>query len=318
MASLQRSDALSVGGLFLSAKPEYLRDAAFRILEARAQLAIDQRGTLSPQTQQASGAYQRIASGGTPSLPPAFFDSWNFGFNMAWEIDFWGGLRRAITAGEDAPAGLRGELRPGGGHDARRYRGDLRADPHRSRATIRLLNISVKTQQGNLRFHRRPPQGRLQSERVGLGPGQAEPAADPGADSALGDRHAAGFEPPLHVDGHSGDRYLERAGRPAHSHGAAHGGHRHPGRIGSPPARRAASRAFGGGGPNRSASPRGRCIRRSLSTARSAGRRKNFKDLFNSNAPGTAVSAPISNGTCSTTAASRTTFSCRTRPSSNS
>jgi NodT family efflux transporter outer membrane factor (OMF) lipoprotein len=36
-----------------------------------------------------------------PSLAGKFFDNWNYGFNLAWEIDFWGRLRRAITAGED-------------------------------------------------------------------------------------------------------------------------------------------------------------------------------------------------------------------------
>ena len=30
-----------------------------------------------------------------------FTDQWNFGFNLAWELDFWGRLRRAIAAGQD-------------------------------------------------------------------------------------------------------------------------------------------------------------------------------------------------------------------------
>ena len=82
-----------------------LRQAAFRVLEARAQLAIA-AGELFPQSQTASGGYKRIAYpalGGPFPLPaPAYFDQWNFGFNLAWELDFWGRLRRAITANEDA------------------------------------------------------------------------------------------------------------------------------------------------------------------------------------------------------------------------
>ena len=30
-----------------------------------------------------------------------FYDQWNFGFNLAWELDFWGRLRRAIAAADD-------------------------------------------------------------------------------------------------------------------------------------------------------------------------------------------------------------------------
>ena len=81
-----------------------LRQAGFRVLEARAQLAIA-KGELFPQTQQASGAYQRVAgnslASSTPSPAGKFFNNWNYGFNLAWELDFWGRLRRAITAGED-------------------------------------------------------------------------------------------------------------------------------------------------------------------------------------------------------------------------
>ena len=39
-----------------------------------------------------------------PAPPPAFsqqfFDQWNFGFNLSWELDLWGRLRRAVTAAE--------------------------------------------------------------------------------------------------------------------------------------------------------------------------------------------------------------------------
>ena len=64
-----------------------LRQAAFRILEARAQLAIA-RGELFPQTQTADGGYHRVGSSAAPGTPAVFADQWNAGFNLAWEIDF--------------------------------------------------------------------------------------------------------------------------------------------------------------------------------------------------------------------------------------
>ncbi len=82
-----------------------LRQAGYRVLEARLQLAIA-RGGLFPQTQTANGEYRRLGEGGGTGsgLHPGlglFTDQWNFGFNLAWELDFWGRLRRAITAGQD-------------------------------------------------------------------------------------------------------------------------------------------------------------------------------------------------------------------------
>jgi outer membrane protein TolC len=71
-----------------------LREAGFRVLEARAQLGIA-RGGFFPQQQFAQGAYTR--QGGRAG----FFDQWNFGFGLAWELDFWGRFRRAIEAADD-------------------------------------------------------------------------------------------------------------------------------------------------------------------------------------------------------------------------
>ena len=70
-----------------------LREAGYRVLAARAQLGIA-NGNFFPQTQDATGSYRRIGSGGT------FFDQWNFGFNLAWELDFWGRFRRAIQSAD--------------------------------------------------------------------------------------------------------------------------------------------------------------------------------------------------------------------------
>ncbi len=76
-----------------------LKDFGTRILQARAQLAIA-RGDLFPQTQDATGDYQRVAVAVGQGVPGAakFFDSWNFGFNLAWELDFWGQFRRGVLA----------------------------------------------------------------------------------------------------------------------------------------------------------------------------------------------------------------------------
>ena len=80
-----------------------LREACFRVLEARAQLGIT-KGEIFPQQQNAGGGYQRWAisenSGSAPGYTSQFFDQWNFGFNLSWELDFWGRLRRAVTAAE--------------------------------------------------------------------------------------------------------------------------------------------------------------------------------------------------------------------------
>ena len=82
-----------------------LREAGFRILQARAELAI-QMGNLFPQTQQAFGNYQRGAistlAANQQLLPNRFFSNWDLGFNLSWELDFWGRFRRAIDAAADA------------------------------------------------------------------------------------------------------------------------------------------------------------------------------------------------------------------------
>ena len=77
-----------------------LRQASFRIFEARAQLAIA-RGEMFPQTQTATGGYQRIAeSTNYFNSGPQFFNQYTLGFNLSWELDFWGRLRRAIAAAD--------------------------------------------------------------------------------------------------------------------------------------------------------------------------------------------------------------------------
>jgi NodT family efflux transporter outer membrane factor (OMF) lipoprotein len=93
-----------------------LREAGTRVLQARAQLGIA-TGGLFPQTQLAKGDYYRYALStqvanrrfnpetGTPTAGglERFSGQWDFGFSLAWELDFWGKFRRAI---ESASASL--------------------------------------------------------------------------------------------------------------------------------------------------------------------------------------------------------------------
>jgi NodT family efflux transporter outer membrane factor (OMF) lipoprotein len=83
-----------------------LREAGFRVLEARAQLCIAV-GTFFPQIQAMTGSYERegtsreTAGKTASSIAKRFFSQWNYGFNLAWELDFWGRFRRAIEASND-------------------------------------------------------------------------------------------------------------------------------------------------------------------------------------------------------------------------
>ena len=92
-----------------------LRVLGTRVLQARAQQAIAV-GSIFPQTQQAEGQYSRVGlshntfnnpsafSGlmppGTPPPPLVgnFYSDWLAGFNLSWELDFWGRFRRAIES----------------------------------------------------------------------------------------------------------------------------------------------------------------------------------------------------------------------------
>ena len=82
-----------------------LREAGWRVLQARAQLGITV-GEIFPQAQAMTGTFQREAtSGQTGSAPQKYFSRWDYGFTLSWELDFWGRFRRAIEsdrAGLDA------------------------------------------------------------------------------------------------------------------------------------------------------------------------------------------------------------------------
>jgi NodT family efflux transporter outer membrane factor (OMF) lipoprotein len=79
-----------------------LRAAGIRILEARAALGISV-GKQYPQMQEATGQISKInlsenvsPSGVTPTQTE--FDLWQAGFDVGWELDFWGKFRRGVEA----------------------------------------------------------------------------------------------------------------------------------------------------------------------------------------------------------------------------
>jgi NodT family efflux transporter outer membrane factor (OMF) lipoprotein len=78
-----------------------LREAGFRVLEARAALGVAV-GEIFPQTQTVSADYTRRGVSENVAnriaTPQRWFSTWNLGFGLAWEVDFWGRFRRAIEA----------------------------------------------------------------------------------------------------------------------------------------------------------------------------------------------------------------------------
>jgi NodT family efflux transporter outer membrane factor (OMF) lipoprotein len=82
-----------------------LREAGFRVLQTRASLGIAV-GELFPQNQEMLGSYTRrgvsenVAN--RVATPQRWFSTWDYGFGLAWELDFWGRFRRAVEAAEDS------------------------------------------------------------------------------------------------------------------------------------------------------------------------------------------------------------------------
>jgi NodT family efflux transporter outer membrane factor (OMF) lipoprotein len=79
-----------------------LREAGFRVLQARANLGIV-RGEIFPQAQFGFGAFDRSANslergGGISVFRQRYFSRWTTGFSLAWELDFWGRYRRQIES----------------------------------------------------------------------------------------------------------------------------------------------------------------------------------------------------------------------------
>jgi len=78
-----------------------LQSAAVRIIEARARLAQVQ-GTLYPQSQKMKGDLYTIGDRVTPSTVDRYYNAASIGFDVAWEMDFWGKYRRAVESADAA------------------------------------------------------------------------------------------------------------------------------------------------------------------------------------------------------------------------
>jgi NodT family efflux transporter outer membrane factor (OMF) lipoprotein len=79
-----------------------LRIAGLRILESRAVLGIASSNRY-PQLQQASGAVNYVDSrerGGQAGDRDQSFTTYRAGFDVGWELDFWGRFRRGIESAE--------------------------------------------------------------------------------------------------------------------------------------------------------------------------------------------------------------------------
>ena len=83
-----------------------LKEAGYRVLQNRARLGISV-GELFPQTQDMNGSQTRNAISlqvaNRQFTPQNYYNQTNYGFNLAWELDFWGRFRRSIES-------ARGEL----------------------------------------------------------------------------------------------------------------------------------------------------------------------------------------------------------------
>lgn len=81
-----------------------LREAGFRVLMARAQMGIA-LGELFPQTQISDGDFTSkgvsVNVANRQATPERWFGQWDYGFGLAWELDFWGRFRRALEAADD-------------------------------------------------------------------------------------------------------------------------------------------------------------------------------------------------------------------------
>jgi NodT family efflux transporter outer membrane factor (OMF) lipoprotein len=74
-----------------------LREAGYRVLQARAQLNISV-GEIFPQAQAMTGDFISEASSGQTGSTQRFTHRWDYGFTLAWELDFWGRFRRDVES----------------------------------------------------------------------------------------------------------------------------------------------------------------------------------------------------------------------------
>lgn len=143
-----------------------LREAGFRILQARA-IRDYQAGNLFPQSQTMNGGYSRVElskqNANTAFIPQRFYSQHQVGFNLAWELDFWGRFRRAIEA---ADADLDASVEE---YDAVlvTLQGDIAATYVEMRTFEReliLVRANVKLQQETLQYAEQRAKGGLTSD----------------------------------------------------------------------------------------------------------------------------------------------------------
>jgi NodT family efflux transporter outer membrane factor (OMF) lipoprotein len=129
-----------------------LRSIGTRVLQARAAQAIAV-GDIFPQTQGISGFYQQGTFNGTPY----HFDQ--TGFNLSWELDFWGKYRRQI---ESANAALDASVET---YDDALV--TLLADVATNYVNYRITQLRIKIAIDNLRTQEKLVAVAEQQQRVG-------------------------------------------------------------------------------------------------------------------------------------------------------
>ncbi|MSQ93538.1 MAG: TolC family protein [Gemmataceae bacterium] len=141
-----------------------LREAGFRILQARAQLAITVGG-LFPQAQFADGSFSRSASSretvSAQFLRQRYFSQWDHGFNLAWEVDFWGRFRRAV---ESASATLDASV-----HDYDDVIVTLLADVATAYVQIRVTEERIEYAKQNIEIQRETHKVAESKQKAGTG-----------------------------------------------------------------------------------------------------------------------------------------------------
>src|SRR5262249_14167236 len=78
-----------------------VREAGFRIMAARAEAAVGAGNQLPPGEPAFPDYDPHVISRqvkNTAQFPERFLRRWDGGFNLAWELDFWGRFRRAVES----------------------------------------------------------------------------------------------------------------------------------------------------------------------------------------------------------------------------
>ncbi len=115
-----------------------LRTAGLRILEARAQLGLV-KGNIYPQVQEMNGDIMTI--GTTGPAADRYYNAASIGFDVGWEMDFWGKFRRSI---ESADANLLATV-----YDYDTVLVSLTAEVARTYTTIRTLEERIRLAKKN-------------------------------------------------------------------------------------------------------------------------------------------------------------------------